>query len=543
MTLSTDPTVGVEKSAAPRNVTSTSAAPTREALLIELANDVIAEFGDTGFGQSVGARLSTKARAALSQPAAPANARAVVSIKPMALSDGRTDYFVSIKVGDRDVTPHVFREEYKAAYHVALYDWLLNGSGEEPDCVAFGPNDWPAKRTSQSGNSRRELIEQEARRRCESADYPLERVAREDRRFRHDDTRPWWQAYFVPKIEGLIASVEQAGFVVLPPLLSPEKSEMTASDARILEAETSNPNTGQMNCDDAGDATSLRGSLVNIQREIGQKVADFAADYAALREAMEHLATHRDAWRRALGLAAAMAAPPGVDHDDASYWARELRAFDQTFAALQLEATAPVGDENVQVLAIDVDSNPTDIRWGGRAYVHCSMLDEKDEEIARWRRAYEEMRDLAGLAISSNHSGQRGRHKSLLTDPRRQKAVGGALTVDNIDAAYAVFRKTLTIMDHPDRNSFAQGYVAGWNAQEASASFATNAALREELLSRLIQDALDVLHHDRTEGSDVDRFEHEQLHKRFSRTLVRDLRGAIQIEAPAVGAPTKPASG
>ncbi|MEY9247608.1 hypothetical protein [Bradyrhizobium elkanii] len=71
--------------------------------------------------------------------------RAVVSIKPMKLSDGRTDFFVSIKIQDRDVTPHVFREEYKAAYHVALYDWLLNGKGEEPEVVDFGPNDWPAR--------------------------------------------------------------------------------------------------------------------------------------------------------------------------------------------------------------------------------------------------------------------------------------------------------------------------------------------------------------------------------------------------------------
>lgn len=69
--------------------------------------------------------------------------RPEVRVKPMRLSDGRTDYFVSIKVGDRDVTPHVFREEYKAAYHVALYDWLLNGAGEEPDMVEFGPDDWP----------------------------------------------------------------------------------------------------------------------------------------------------------------------------------------------------------------------------------------------------------------------------------------------------------------------------------------------------------------------------------------------------------------
>jgi hypothetical protein len=50
-----------------------------------------------------------------------------------------------IKVGDREVSPHVFRDEYKAAYHVALYDWLLTGRGEEPEIVAFGPHDWPAR--------------------------------------------------------------------------------------------------------------------------------------------------------------------------------------------------------------------------------------------------------------------------------------------------------------------------------------------------------------------------------------------------------------
>jgi hypothetical protein len=68
-----------------------------------------------------------------------------VSLKRMGLSDGRTDYFVMIKVGDREVSPHVFRDEYKAAYHVALYDWLLTGRGEKPEIVAFGPHDWPAR--------------------------------------------------------------------------------------------------------------------------------------------------------------------------------------------------------------------------------------------------------------------------------------------------------------------------------------------------------------------------------------------------------------
>lgn len=78
------------------------------------------------------------------QPSVPAQAPKV-TIKPMELSGGRTEYFVSIQVGDREVTPHVFREEFKAAYHVALYYWLLNGSGEEPDIIEFGPHDWPAR--------------------------------------------------------------------------------------------------------------------------------------------------------------------------------------------------------------------------------------------------------------------------------------------------------------------------------------------------------------------------------------------------------------
>ncbi|MBY3157212.1 hypothetical protein HFO56_33345 [Rhizobium laguerreae] len=70
----------------------------------------------------------------------------VVAVQTMRLSDGRSDHYVSIKVGDRQVHPHVFRDEYKAAYHVALYDWLLN-DGTEPDLLAFDDGDWPAQTT------------------------------------------------------------------------------------------------------------------------------------------------------------------------------------------------------------------------------------------------------------------------------------------------------------------------------------------------------------------------------------------------------------
>ncbi|RWF33748.1 hypothetical protein [Mesorhizobium sp.] len=67
-----------------------------------------------------------------------------VSIKPMRMCDGRCDYFVSFKHGDREVTPHVFRERYKAEYHVALYKWLF-GQGDKPHLLDFFDGEWPAR--------------------------------------------------------------------------------------------------------------------------------------------------------------------------------------------------------------------------------------------------------------------------------------------------------------------------------------------------------------------------------------------------------------
>ena len=42
---------------------------------------------------------------------------------------------------------------------------------------------------------------------------------------------------------------------------------------------------------------------------------------------------------------------------------------------------------------------------------------------------------------------------------------------------------------------------------------------RERILDGLVAAALDVLHHDRTEGSDVDEYEREQLRKKFTEVL------------------------
>lgn len=77
--------------------------------------------------------------------ASPARAEAVtVSIKPMKLSDDRCDYFVAFKCGEREVTPHVFRERFKAEYHVAEYRWLF-GQGPKPGIMEFRQDEWPAR--------------------------------------------------------------------------------------------------------------------------------------------------------------------------------------------------------------------------------------------------------------------------------------------------------------------------------------------------------------------------------------------------------------
>jgi hypothetical protein len=60
------------------------------------------------------------------------------------------------------------------------------------------------------------LIEAEAKRRCTKAGPSLGYLACQDRRFAHDDRRPWWEAMFVGEIEGEIERLEEAGFVVTP---------------------------------------------------------------------------------------------------------------------------------------------------------------------------------------------------------------------------------------------------------------------------------------------------------------------------------------
>lgn len=108
-----------------------------------------------------------------------------------------------------------------------------------------------------------------------SADYPLDRMAREDRVFRHDDTRPWWQAKYVPQIEDRITYLEEAGFIVLPSLLSPEKSGMKAKDEQISEGDcASSSNSGQKRVPmPVRHYTGLPGASIN-----GEPVYDWLMD-------------------------------------------------------------------------------------------------------------------------------------------------------------------------------------------------------------------------------------------------------------------------
>ena len=54
----------------------------------------------------------------------------------------RTDYYVHIKCGDREMTPHKYRVKGRADYDAACWNWLFNG-GDKPDILAFDTE--PAK--------------------------------------------------------------------------------------------------------------------------------------------------------------------------------------------------------------------------------------------------------------------------------------------------------------------------------------------------------------------------------------------------------------
>ena len=68
------------------------------------------------------------------------------TVSPMKTSAG-TDFYVHLRCGDRTITPHMFKEEWKADYEVAEWKWFF-GQAEKPDILAYGPR---ALRTSPTG--------------------------------------------------------------------------------------------------------------------------------------------------------------------------------------------------------------------------------------------------------------------------------------------------------------------------------------------------------------------------------------------------------
>jgi hypothetical protein len=61
-----------------------------------------------------------------------------------------------------------------------------------------------------------ELLEREAKQRCLAAGVSLSQPAGDDRRYRHDDVRPWWQAEYMPRLKRQIEELRDAGFNVTP---------------------------------------------------------------------------------------------------------------------------------------------------------------------------------------------------------------------------------------------------------------------------------------------------------------------------------------
>jgi hypothetical protein len=92
---------------------------------------------------SIHLAASEKGAAALIQAALASPAPASEAVKPrcyvaeMKTSAG-SDFFVAIKIGDRELTPHMFKEKWKADYEVEEWKWMF-GQAEKPDLMAFGP--------------------------------------------------------------------------------------------------------------------------------------------------------------------------------------------------------------------------------------------------------------------------------------------------------------------------------------------------------------------------------------------------------------------
>lgn len=57
-------------------------------------------------------------------------------VATMRTSDGGADYYVHLECEGREITPHSFKERWKAEYEVAEWRWFF-GQGEKPDVLTF----------------------------------------------------------------------------------------------------------------------------------------------------------------------------------------------------------------------------------------------------------------------------------------------------------------------------------------------------------------------------------------------------------------------
>lgn len=65
-----------------------------------------------------------------------------VYIAAMKCSNG-TDYYVTIKCGDRETTPFKFKEKWKAAYEVDHLKYVFGYRPDEPDLLSYDEKSHP----------------------------------------------------------------------------------------------------------------------------------------------------------------------------------------------------------------------------------------------------------------------------------------------------------------------------------------------------------------------------------------------------------------
>ncbi|TJU79702.1 MAG: hypothetical protein E5Y15_23185, partial [Mesorhizobium sp.] len=122
-----------EKVLVPRDATE---AMIQEALKVDWSNE-----DEVGTAHNVWHGMLAAALAPATQ-AVTDIVRPVCRVMTMQHSSGAPDHYVSIEVGDRQITPHMFKTKGRAEYEVAEWIWLLNG-GEKPSVLDFDTDPQP----------------------------------------------------------------------------------------------------------------------------------------------------------------------------------------------------------------------------------------------------------------------------------------------------------------------------------------------------------------------------------------------------------------